>query len=150
LNKKKTFNDPVYGFVTIPGDLIFAIIEHPYFQRLRRIKQLGLPDLVYPGALHTRFHHALGAMHLIGIALDNMRSKGHEIAAEEYEASLIALLRRDVGHGPFSHALEYSLLPGIQREHLSLILIEQLHTTFNNALSLAIRIFTDQYERKFF
>src|SRR5690606_40331650 len=110
LNKKKIFNDPVYGFITIPSELIFDIIEHPFFQRLRRIKQLGLTDLVYPGALHTRFHHALGAMHLMGVALDNLRGRGHEISDLEYQAAQLAILLHDVGHGPFSHALEYSLL----------------------------------------
>lgn len=150
MNKKKIFNDPVYGFVTIPSDLIFDIIEHPFFQRLRRIKQLGLTDLVYPGALHTRFHHALGAMHLMGTALDNLRNKGHEISDHEYQAMLIAILLHDIGHGPFSHALEYCLLPGIKHEHLSVILMDHLNEQFNGELSLAIQIFNDQYERKFF
>lgn len=150
MNKKKIFNDPVYGFVTIPSDLIFDIIEHPFFQRLRRIKQLGLTDLVYPGALHTRFHHALGAMHLMGTALDNLRNKGHEISDQEYQAMLIAILLHDIGHGPFSHALEYCLLPGIKHEHLSVILMNHLNQEFNGELTLAIKIFNDQYERKFF
>jgi uncharacterized protein len=150
LNKKKIFNDPVYGFVTISSDLIFDIIEHPYFQRLRRIKQLGLTDFVYPGALHTRFHHALGAMHLMSITLDNLRSKGHEISTQEYEASLIAILLHDVGHGPFSHALEYSLLPGIKHEHISYIIMNFFNSLFNNQLDLTLKIFTNQYERKFF
>lgn len=150
MNKKKIFNDPVYGFVTIPSNLIFDIIEHPYFQRLRRIKQLGLTDLVYPGALHTRFHHALGAMHLMGTALDNLRSKGHEISEYEYQSMLIAILLHDIGHGPFSHALEYCLLPGIKHEHLSVILMDYFNREFNGELSLAIEIFNDRYERKFF
>lgn len=150
MNKKKIFNDPVYGFVTIPSDLIFDIIEHPFFQRLRRIKQLGLTDLVYPGALHTRFHHALGAMHLMGTALDNLRNKGHEISDQEYQAMLIAILLHDIGHGPFSHALEFCLLPGIKHEHLSVILMNHLNKEFNGELTLAIKIFNDQYERKFF
>lgn len=150
MNKKKIFNDPVYGFVTINSALIFDIIEHPYFQRLRRIKQLGLTDLVYPGALHTRFHHAIGAMQLMQITLDNLRSKGHEISNEEYQAGLIAILLHDIGHGPFSHALEYSLIPGIQHESLSLSFMKRLNEHFNGALTLAIQIFTNQYPRRFF
>jgi uncharacterized protein len=149
LNKKKIFNDPVYGFVTIPGELIFDIIEHPYFQRLRRIKQLGLTDMVYPGALHTRFHHAIGALHLMQLTLDNLRSKGHYINEKEYEATLIAILLHDIGHGPFSHALENSLLPGVSHEQLSLIIMQQLNLNFNGALDLVLKIFTNQYERKF-
>jgi HD superfamily phosphohydrolase len=150
VNKKKIFNDPVYGFITISSELIFDIIEHPYFQRLRRIKQLGLTDFVYPGALHTRFHHAMGAMHLMSITLDNLRSKGHEISAAEYEAGQIAILLHDIGHGPFSHALEYSLLKGIRHEHISLQLMEYFNKLFNGELALAIKIFKNQYERKFF
>jgi HD superfamily phosphohydrolase len=109
LNKKKIINDPVYGFITIRSELIFDVLDHPYFQRLRRIKQLGLTELVYPGAHHTRFHHAIGAMHLMTITLENLRTKGVEITDEEFDAALIAILLHDVGHGPFSHALEYSL-----------------------------------------
>jgi uncharacterized protein len=150
LKSHKILNDPVYGFITIPGELIFSIIEHPYFQRLRRIKQLGLTDFVYPGALHTRFHHAIGAMHLMQITLENLRHKGHDISNEEYEAGLIAILLHDIGHGPFSHALEYSLLNNIPHESLSLLIIHQLNQELNGQLDLAIRIFTNQYERKFF
>jgi uncharacterized protein len=150
LKSHKILNDPVYGFITIPGELIFSIIEHPYFQRLRRIKQLGLTDFVYPGALHTRFHHAIGAMHLMQITLENLRHKGHDISNEEYEAGLIAILLHDIGHGPFSHALEYSLLNNIPHESLSLLIIHQLNQELNGKLDLAIRIFTNQYERKFF
>jgi len=150
LNKKKIFNDPVYGFITIPSELIFDIIEHPYFQRLRRIKQLGLTDYVYPGALHTRFHHAIGAMHLMKITLDNLRDKGNEINEEEYEAALIAILLHDIGHGPFSHALEFSLLKNIRHELLSSLLINELNKQFNGALNLAVKIFNNQYERTFF
>jgi HD superfamily phosphohydrolase len=139
----------VYGFITIPSELIFAIIDHPYFQRLRRIRQLGLTDFVYPGALHTRFHHALGAMHLMSITLDNLRIKGTEITDEEYEAALIAILLHDIGHGPFSHALEYSLLNGIPHEELSLMTIELLNEQFGGKLNLALTIFKNQYERKF-
>jgi len=139
----------VYGFITIPSELIFAIIDHPYFQRLRRIRQLGLTDFVYPGALHTRFHHALGAMHLMSITLDNLRIKGTEISDEEYEAALIAILLHDIGHGPFSHALEYSLLNGIPHEELSLMTIELLNEQFGGKLDLALTIFKNQYDRKF-
>lgn len=149
LNKKKIFNDPVYGFVTIPSELIFDIIEHPYFQRLRRIKQLGLTDMVYPGALHTRFHHAIGALHLMQLTLDNLRAKGHHIDEKEYEATLIAILLHDIGHGPFSHALENSLLPDLPHESLSYVIMEQLNKVFNGSLSLSLKIFSNQYERKF-
>jgi len=150
LNKKKIFNDPVYGFITIPDDLIFDIIDHPWFQRLRRIKQLGLTDLVYPGALHTRFHHAIGAMHLMGLALANLRSKGHEISDKEMQAAQIAVLLHDVGHGPFSHALEYTLLTNSTHEQVSSFIIRELNKKFKGELGLAIKIFEDTYERKFF
>ncbi len=150
LKSQKILNDPVYGFITIPSELIFTIIDHPYFQRLRRIKQLGLTDFVYPGALHTRFHHAIGAMHLMSITLDNLRIKGTEITEEEYEAALIAILLHDIGHGPFSHALEYSLLKGVPHEELSLLTIELLNQEFGGKLDLTLRIFKNQYERKFF
>src|ERR1051325_1024270 len=106
-SKKKIFNDPVYGFITVPSELVFKLIEHPYFQRLRRIKQLGLTNLVYPGALHTRFHHALGAHHLLNMALDTLRQKGVRYDEDECEAAAIAVLLHDIGHGPFSHSLEY-------------------------------------------
>jgi uncharacterized protein len=149
LKSQKILNDPVYGFITIPSELIFAIIDHPYFQRLRRIRQLGLTDFVYPGALHTRFHHALGAMHLMSITLDNLRIKGTDISEAEYEAALIAILLHDIGHGPFSHALEYSLLRGIPHEELSLLTIELLNEEFAGQLTLALRIFKNQYPKKF-
>ncbi len=149
MKSQKILNDPVYGFITIPSELIFAIIDHPYFQRLRRIRQLGLTDFVYPGALHTRFHHALGAMHLMSITLDNLRIKGTEISEAEYEAALIAILLHDIGHGPFSHALEYSLLQGIPHEELSLLTIELLNEEFAGQLTLALRIFKNQYPKKF-
>ncbi|HSF55393.1 MAG TPA: HD domain-containing protein [Algoriphagus sp.] len=149
MKSQKILNDPVYGFITIPSELIFTIIDHPYFQRLRRIKQLGLTDFVYPGALHTRFHHAIGAMHLMSITLDNLRIKGTEISEEEYEAALIAILLHDIGHGPFSHALEYSLLKGVPHEELSLLTIELLNEELSGKLDLALRIFKNQYDRKF-
>ena len=150
MKSQKILNDPVYGFITIPSELIFAIIDHPYFQRLRRIRQLGLTDFVYPGALHTRFHHALGAMHLMSITLDNLRIKGTDISEAEYEAALIAILLHDIGHGPFSHALEYSLLRGIPHEELSLLTIELLNEEFGGQLTLALQIFKNQYPKKFF
>ncbi|GMQ29377.1 HD domain-containing protein [Algoriphagus confluentis] len=149
MKSQKILNDPVYGFITIPSELIFAIIDHPYFQRLRRIRQLGLTDFVYPGALHTRFHHALGAMHLMSITLDNLRLKGTEISDLEYEAALLAILLHDVGHGPFSHALEFSLLEGIPHEELSILTIEALNREFGGQLDLAISIFKNRYPRKF-
>ncbi|TFV97098.1 HD domain-containing protein [Algoriphagus kandeliae] len=150
MKSQKILNDPVYGFITIPSELIFEIIDHPFFQRLRRIKQLGLTDFVYPGALHTRFHHALGAMHLMQITLENLRNKGTEISDKEFEAALIAILLHDIGHGPFSHALEYSLLQGVPHEKLSLMIIDLLNKELNGGLDLALKIFKNQYERKFF
>jgi len=150
INKNKILNDPVFGFITIPNDLIFDIIEHPYFQRLRRIKQLGLTNLVYPGALHTRFHHALGAMHLMQLTLKNLSSKGVDISDEEFNASLIAILLHDIGHGPFSHTLEFSLLNGISHEEISLAFLHRLNADYQGRLDLAIKIFQGSYERKFF
>jgi uncharacterized protein len=150
MNKKKIINDPIYGFINIETDLIYDIIEHPFFQRLRRIRQLGLTDLVYPGALHTRFHHALGAMHLMGQALINLRLKGHEISDKEYESAQIAILLHDIGHGPFSHALEFTLLKDIHHEALSLTIMEALNKEFNGALETALTMFKDTYKRKFF
>jgi uncharacterized protein len=150
LNKKKIFNDPVYGFISIHNELIYEIIDYHFFQRLRRIKQLGLTELIYPGALHTRFHHALGAMHLMGLALNTLRSKGHEVSEEEYEAALIAILLHDIGHGPFSHALEATILHNIAHEKVSLLIIKKLNEHFKGRLDLTLKIFSDQYDRKFF
>ncbi|MEQ9405882.1 MAG: HD domain-containing protein [Cyclobacteriaceae bacterium] len=150
MNKKKILNDPVYGFINIPNELIFDIIEHPYFQRLRRIKQLGLTDLVYPGALHTRFHHAIGAMHLMDKALTSLKGKGHEISADEHNASLLAILLHDVGHGPFSHTLEFSLFRNIRHEQLSLWMMQRMNEQMDHQLDLAIRIFKGSYDRPFF
>jgi HD superfamily phosphohydrolase len=150
MNKKKIINDPVYGFITIPGELVFDIISHPYFQRLRHIKQLGLTEFVYPAAHHSRFQHALGAMHLMGKVLDTLRSKGADISAEEYEAAQLAVLLHDIGHGPFSHALEYSLLPGVKHESLSYLFMENLNEAFGGALDLTLKIFRNSYSRKFF
>jgi HD superfamily phosphohydrolase len=148
--KKKIINDPVYGFITITNELIYEIISHPNFQRLRHIKQLGLTDFVYPAALHTRFQHALGAMHLMGKVLDTLRLKGIEVSDDEYEASQLAILLHDVGHGPFSHTLENSILPGIKHESLSYLFMERLNKEFKGALDLAIKIFRNSYKRKFF
>ncbi len=150
MNKKKIINDPVYGFITIKSELLFDIISHPYFQRLRHIKQLGLTDMVYPGALHTRFQHALGAMHLMGRVLDNLRNKNIEISEDEYEASQLAVLLHDIGHGPFSHALEDTLLAEVHHESLSYLFMAELNQQFNGALALAIKIFRNSYDRKFF
>ena len=149
-NKKKILNDPVYGFITIPSELLFDLVEHPYFQRLRRIKQLGLSEYVYPGALHTRFHHALGAMHLMGEAMSTLQSKGHFISSEECESAQIAILLHDIGHGPFSHVLECCLLDNVPHEEISLLLMHDLNRQFGGALSLAIRMFEGTYERPFF
>ncbi|MGK7397611.1 MAG: HD domain-containing protein [Candidatus Cyclobacteriaceae bacterium M3_2C_046] len=151
MNKQKIINDPLYGLISIPSELIFDLIEHPVFQRMRRIKQLGLTDYVYPGASHTRFHHAIGAMHLMSLALQNLRNKGIHISDQEYEASLVAILLHDIGHGPFSHTLEYSLLTGIHHEQLSLLIIHYLNETdFKGKLGLALKIFQNEYHRKFF
>lgn len=148
-NKKKIFNDPVYGFISLPFDILFDIIEHPYFQRLRRIKQLGLTHLVYPGALHTRFHHALGAMHLTHKAIGVLKYKGHEVNSEEEEATLIAILLHDIGHGPFSHALEYSIVSNITHENISTYFMEYFNREFEGKLQLAIDIFKDRHPKKF-
>ena len=147
--KNKIINDPIYGFITIKDGLIYELIDHPYFQRLRRISQLGLTYLVYPGAYHTRFHHAIGAMHLMGRAIYTLRQKGHEITPEEERGVLIAILLHDVGHGPFSHALEHTLIPGVSHEALSLKIMEELNQEFDGALTLAIDIFTNNHPKAF-
>lgn len=148
-NKKKIVNDPVFGFINIRSELVFDLIEHPYFQRLRRIKQLGLSYLVYPGANHTRFEHALGAVHLMRSAIGILKMKGLEISDEEADAVTIAILLHDIGHGPFSHVLESTVVPGVSHESISLLLMEELNRQFGGKLELAIRIFTDQYHRHF-
>lgn len=150
MNKKKIINDPVYGFIHIHSELIHDIIQHPYFQRLRHIKQLGLANLVYPGAMHTRFQHALGAMHLMSRAMETLRNKKIEISEEEAEAAQLAVLMHDLGHGPFSHALEETLLPGIEHESLSYLFMTKLNKEFNGALDLTLKIFRNSYKRKFF
>jgi HD superfamily phosphohydrolase len=148
-NKRKIINDPVYGFISIPGDFVFDLIEHPWFQRLRNIKQLGLTSLVYPGANHSRFQHGLGALHLMNMAIATLRSKGVIISPAEEEATLIAILLHDAGHGPFSHALENSIISGISHEDISLLLMRQLNEKYSGKLDLAIEIFRGTYSRKF-
>ncbi len=150
MNKRKIINDPVYGFITIDHPLIFDVIQHPFFQRLRHIRQLGLTDMVYPGALHTRFHHALGAMHLMTNALTILAGKGIDITPEEREATLVAILLHDIGHGPFSHTLEETLLPDVHHESLSYLMMRRLNEDFGGALTLALKIFRNSYERRFF
>jgi HD superfamily phosphohydrolase len=150
LNKKKIINDPVYGFITIKSELVFDIIEHPWFQRLRRIRQLGLAEYIFPGAIHTRFQHALGAMHLMGLVLDSLRQKEVPISEEEYEAAQLAILLHDIGHGPLSHTFEETLIPGVKHESLSYLIIRQLNKSFGGALDLTIKIFRNGYKRKFF
>jgi HD superfamily phosphohydrolase len=136
-------------FISIPTELIFDLIEHPFFQRLRYIKQLGMTHLVYPGALHTRFHHALGAMHLMSLAIETLRNKGHLITSEEEEAVKIAILLHDIGHGPFSHALEQTIVEGISHEDISILLMNKLNKQFNGRLSMAIDIFNGTYSKVF-
>ncbi|WP_443937282.1 HD domain-containing protein [Pedobacter sp. MW01-1-1] len=149
MNKKKIINDPVYGFISIPSALVYDVISHPYFQRLRYIKQLGMTHLVYPGALHTRFHHALGAMHLMSLTISLLRSKGHVITEGEEEAATLAILLHDIGHGPFSHALEHSLVTGIRHEDISSKLMQELNQHFDGRLTHAIEVFNDSYPKKF-
>lgn len=148
MNKIKIFNDPVYGFTSIPHGILLDLVDHPYFQRLRRIKQVSLTHYVYPGALHTRFHHALGALHLMCQSIDVLRSKDVDISDEEAEGVKIAILLHDIGHGPFSHTLEHTLI-NVHHEELSLRFMERLNEIFNGKLSLAIRIFKDEYPKKF-
>jgi HD superfamily phosphohydrolase len=148
-NKLKIFNDPIYGFITIPYPIVHDLIEHPYFQRLRRIKQVGMTHMVYPGALHTRFHHAMGAMHLMTQAIEVLRFKGVKISDEEAKGVIIAILLHDIGHGPFSHALEHSIVSGINHEDLSSMFMQRLNEKFKGQLTTAIRIFNNTYPKKF-
>ena len=148
-NKLKIFNDPIYGFIRIPSTLIFNLIEEPYFQRLRRISQMGLSYLVYPGAHHTRFHHALGSMHLMQLAIQVLRFKDVVITEEEEEGLLVAILLHDIGHGPFSHAMENSIVESISHEHISLLFMKELNKKFNGSLTLAIAIFQGVYQKRF-
>ncbi|HRW20354.1 MAG TPA: HD domain-containing protein [Bacteroidales bacterium] len=149
INKRKIINDPVYGFINIPYELLFDIIEHPYFQRLRRIKQLGLTFLVYPGASHTRFQHALGTMHLMTLAIDILKQKGTIITDKEAEAACAAILLHDIGHGPFSHALENSIIPHCSHEQLSKLIMHSLNNEMGGKLDLAIELFEGNYQKKF-
>jgi uncharacterized protein len=149
INKLKIFNDPIYGFITITNPLVYDLIQHPYFQRLRRISQMGMSYLVYPGAHHTRFHHALGCMHLMQKAVAVLRSKGIDITDDEENALCIAILLHDIGHGPFSHAMEHSIVEGINHEHISTMFMDALNRQFESRLSLAISIFKGEYHRKF-
>jgi hypothetical protein len=149
LNKKKILNDPIYGFITIHHDIIFDCIQLPEFQRLRRIKQLGLTSLVYPGAQHTRFQHVIGAMHLMDMAVKSLRSKDIEISQEEEIGVLLAILLHDIGHGPFSHSLEHTILEGVNHEHISSVLMQRINEKMSGKLDLAIEIFENRYPRKF-
>ena len=149
VNKRKIINDPIYGFISIQDDLIYDLINHPIMQRLRRIKQLGMTNLVYPGALHTRFHHAIGAMWLMSEAVKVLQVKGVEITQEEQQAVIIAILLHDIGHGPFSHALEHTIVHGINHEDISELMMNKLNKEFNGKLILAINIFRNKYKKKF-
>lgn len=149
LNKKKIINDPVYGFISIPREIIFDLIEHPYFQRLRRIRQLGMTYLVYPGALHTRFHHAIGALHLMGEAIETLRGKDREITDHEALSVSIAVLLHDIGHSPFSHTLENILVDDLNHEEVSVMFMNHLNKQFNGVLTEAITIFKGTYHKKF-
>ena len=148
-NKLKIFNDPIYGFIRIPNTLVFDLIEDPYFQRLRRISQMGLSYLVYPGAHHTRFHHALGCMYLMQKSIQVLRFKGVEITEAEEDGLLCAILLHDIGHGPFSHAMEHSIVEGVSHEFISLQFMQELNERFNGSLTVAISIFTGKHPKKF-
>lgn len=147
--KRKIVNDPVYGFITIDHPLIFKLISHPYYQRLRRIHQMALAQMVYPGAMHTRFHHSLGAYHLMSCALSELKGKGTDITHEEEIAAKMAILLHDVGHGPYSHALEHSIVEGVSHEEISRLLMEELNRQMDGALTLTIEIFNGIYHKKF-
>ena len=152
-NQRKIINDPVHGFITINDPLVYSLIGHPFYQRLRRIQQMAMAQLVYPGAVHTRLHHCLGAYHLMCIAIAELKDKGIEITSEEAQAAKVAILLHDIGHGPYSHALEKVLLKGVHHEEMSLLIMQHLNNSsdpvFNGKLSLAIEIFTNQYPKKF-
>ncbi len=150
INKLKIINDPVHGFIKIPYEILFDVIEHPYFQRLRRISQTGLLNLVFPGATHTRFHHAIGAMHLMFTAIETLKLKDVKISVEEEKSAMLAILLHDIGHGPFSHALESLLMEDWHHEKLSILLMNKLNSEFDGQLSMAIEMFRGKYHRKFF
>ena len=147
--KRKIINDPVFGFINIPNEFIYRIINHPYLQRLSRIKQLGLASFVYPGAEHTRFHHSLGAMHLMSEAINQLRLNGHSITDEEKNAAMAAILMHDIGHGPFSHVLEEILVTGIDHEDISLLLMKRINDDLDGQLEMAVAIFTNSYPKHF-
>lgn len=149
INKLKILNDPIYGFISIPNPFIYDLIQHPYFHRLRRISQMGLSYLVYPGAHHTRFHHALGCMHIMQKTIEVLRFKGVSISEEEENALLVAILLHDIGHGPFSHAMEHSIVENVNHEAISLLFMNKLNEEFGGQLSMAIEIFKGDYPRKF-
>lgn len=149
MNKRKILNDPVYGFITIPDEFIFDLINQPLFQRLNRIRQLGLTYMVYPGAHHTRFHHAIGAMHLMDEAISVLQQKGFEVDEKERQAALVAILLHDIGHGPFSHALEHSLIHGVNHEDISLRLMKMLEEKYGEIMKMSIEIFQNTYFKKF-
>lgn len=148
-NKRKIINDPVFGFINIPNDLLYDIIQHPYFQRLGRIKQLGLTSTVYPGAQHTRLQHSLGAMHLMGEAIAQLRQVGHDISSLEDEGARASILLHDIGHGPFSHAMENSLVTGVSHEEISLWMMEKINAELGGKLDIALSIFTNNYHKKY-
>lgn len=148
-NKRKIINDPVFGFINIPNDFLYDIIQHPYFQRMNRIKQLGLTSTVYPGAQHTRLQHSLGAMHLMGEAITQLQQAGHEITASESEAARACILLHDIGHGPFSHTLEHSLVNDVSHEEISLLMMQQINKEMGGKLDMALAIFTNNYHKKF-
>lgn len=150
MNKQKIINDPVHGFITIPGEEVFRVIEHPYFQRLRRIRQLGLTHMVYPGAMHTRFLHSLGALHLMQQAIQSLRQKDLKFNDQEEESLYFGILLHDVGHGPFSHALEHSIVSGVHHEDISLAFMHELDKQMGGKLESAISIFKDTYRKKYF
>ena len=150
INKRKIINDPVHGIISIPGDFIYDLIEHPFFQRLRNIRQLGMTEYVYPGASHSRFIHSLGALHLMIMAIGTLKQKGIPISAEEEEAAIVAILLHDTGHSPFSHALEYHLIEGVSHEKISALVMKILDGEFNGRIGMAIEMFTGKYERNFF
>lgn len=147
--KRKIINDPVFGFININNDFLYNLIQHPYLQRLNRIRQLGLAAFVYPGAQHTRFHHSIGAMFLMNEALKTLKEKGHEITSEELDGAMAAILMHDIGHGPFSHVLENTLVTNISHEEISLLMMHQVNREFDDALQTAIDIFTDNHPKKF-
>ena len=147
--KRKIINDPVFGFISIPNDFVYEIIQHPYLQRLNRIRQLGLAPFVYPGAQHTRFHHSIGAMYLMDEALKTLREKGHMISTEEYNGAMAAILLHDIGHGPFSHVLEHTLVVNIRHETISLLMMQQMNAEWHGKLQTALDIFTDSYPTRF-